>query len=276
MLKLRMLLAFSLVLPAFALPCARSSWSAEASGGAVEPPTGPTYTNGIGMEFVLIPAGSFEMGCPSDSEACSDDEKPRHRVTISQPFYLGKFEVTQPQWESVMTDTPNPSSFKGRDRPVENVSWEDVQKFIEKLNAKEGHNRYRLPTEAEWEYAARAGSTTAYSFGDDAGRLGHYAWYLSNAGTETYPVGQKQPNAWGLHDMHGNVWEWVQDWYDANYYSAGAALDPLGPGAGEYRVLRGGSLYYDARECRSAYRGRNGPDVRSSNGGFRLALSPGR
>ena len=231
-----------------------------------------THTNSIGMEFVPIPAGTFQMGCSSEAEKCDAGETPRHEVTISKPFYLGKHEVTQAQWEAVMGN--NPSHYKGANRPVELVSWDDVQEFIRRLNAKEGHTRYRLPTEAEWEYAARAGSTTAYSFGNDKSQLERYAWYDANSGRQTHPVGEKEANKWGLHDMHGNVWEWVQDWEGG--YSAGAVTDPQGPGAGEYRVLRGGSRYYDARECRSAYRGRNGPDVRSSNGGFRLALSPGR
>ena len=168
---------------------------------------GMIYTNSIGMEFMLIPAGTFMMG----SEKGYADEKPQHRVTISRPFYLGKYEVTQAQWEAVMGN--NPSRFDGRNNPVEQVSWEDVRVFIARLNAHEGHTRYRLPTEAEWEYAARAGSTSAYSFGDDAARLGQYAWYGDNSGKTTHPVGQKLPNAWGLHDMHGNVWEWVQGWY---------------------------------------------------------------
>lgn len=191
-----------------------------------------TWVNSLGMAFVLIPAGEFLMA--SDTE--DSDEKPVHRVRISRPFYLSQHVVTQGQWQAVMGN--NPSRFTGDSRlPVENVSWNDVQDFIRQLHAREGlvppsgrsalgrffglrraqeeSVYYRLPTEAEWEYAARAGSTTAYSFGDDPRQLGAHAWYGENAGDKTHPVGQKQPNAWGLHDMHGNVWEWVQDWYGA-------------------------------------------------------------
>ena len=231
-----------------------------------------THTNSIGMEFVLIAAGTFQMGCSSEAEDCAGDEKPRHEVTISKPYYLGKHEVTQAQWEAVMGS--NPSKFKGANRPVENVTWLDAQAFIKKLNAKEGHGRYRLPTEAEWEYAARAGSTTAYGFGDDVGQLGEYAWYQDNVGRETHPVGGKRANAWGLHDMHGNVGELVHDWYGKSYASAAAVTDPQGPGAGEGRVLRGGSWFSGARRVRSAMRGRLAPDKRLDNVGFRLALTP--
>jgi formylglycine-generating enzyme required for sulfatase activity len=164
-----------------------------------------TWSNSIGMDFVLIPAGKFMMG----SDTGDNDEKPVHEVRISKPFYLGKYEVTQGQWQAVLGN--NPSNFKGdANLPVGNVSWEDVQEFIRKLNAKEGGTKYRLPTEAEWEYAARAGTTTAYSYGNDVSQLKEYAWYAENAGGKTHPVGQKEPNAWGLHDKHGNVWEWVQ------------------------------------------------------------------
>ena len=237
-----------------------------------------THTNSIGMEFVLIPAGTFEMGCSSDSEECDDGEKPRHKVRLSKPFYLGKYEVTQRQWEAVMGN--NPSAYKGPDRPVENVSWNDVQEFVKRLNAKEGHTRYRLPTEAEWEYAARAGRTTTYSFGNDEGQLGHYAWYYDNSGYETHPVGQKRPNAWGLYDMHGNVWEWVEDW--GGDYSGGAVTDPQepntvweGPNTIRFHVLRGCSCSNLAWNCRSAYRGWYRVGTSTTDGGFRLALSPG-
>ena len=155
------------------------------------------------------------------------------------------------------------------------MSWNDAKEFVRRLNQKEGHNRYRLPTEAEWEYAARAGSTTAYSFGDDAGELGAYAWYDGNSGNKTHPVGQKRANPWGLHDMHGNVWEWVQDWYGKDYYRSSSDTDPRGPSSGESRVLRGGSWNFDAGLCRSAFRDSFRPDGRHESNGFRLALSPG-
>jgi formylglycine-generating enzyme required for sulfatase activity len=215
------------------------------------------------MQFALIPAGEFQMGSISGY----DNERPVHTVRISKPFYLGHHEVTQGQWEAVMGN--NPSRFKGdANRPVETVSWEEVQKFIEKLNAKEGGTKYRLPTEAEWEYTARAGSTTAYSFGDDSGQLSKYAWFGANAGNTTHPVGQLQPNAWGLYDMYGNVWEWVQDWYGA--YAAEPVTDPQGPASGSGRVIRGGSWRDDAGYCRSAYRGSDAPGYRYDHLGFRL------
>jgi formylglycine-generating enzyme required for sulfatase activity len=210
-------------------------------------PSDKTMVNSIGMEFVLISAGTFQMG----SEDGEGDERPVHRVTISRPFYLGKYEVTQAQWQTVMET--NPSLFQGEPRrPVEQISWEDAQAFINKLNAREGTTVYRLPTEAEWEYAARAGTTTAYSFGNDVERLGAYAWYRQNAERHTHPVGQLQPNAWGLYDMHGNVWEWVQDWYGR--YAAQAITDPRGPTAGSHRMRRGGGWNNEAKYCRSANR----------------------
>jgi len=195
-----------------------------------------TFRNSIGMEFMRIPAGTFQMG--SNDPNAYNDEKPVHTVRISKPFYLGKYEVTQGQWEAIMGK--NPSQFQGGPKlPVESVSWEDVQEFIRRLNAEEGRKSYRLPTEAEWEYAARAGTMTAYSYGDDARQLEEYAWYQENSGKKTHSVGQKQPNAWGLYDMHGNVGEWVQDWYGP--YTTGAVEDPVGPSSGLFRVNRGGS-----------------------------------
>jgi formylglycine-generating enzyme required for sulfatase activity len=230
-----------------------------------------THTNIIGMEFILIPAGEFMMGSENGGSA----ERPVHRVTISNSFYLGKYEVTQEQWEAVMGN--NPSEFKGRSNPVENVSWHDVQVFIKELNQKEGTNKYRLPTEAEWEYAARAGTKTDYSFSDDASQLGQYAWFDDNSGHTTHPVGQKKPNAWGLYDIAGNVYEWVQDWYDGAYYEhPGQFVDPRGPEEGASRVSRGGSWRYAAKSCRSADRLGIMPDFRGGDLGFRLAFSPGQ
>ena len=230
-----------------------------------------TYTNSIGMEFVLIPAGSFMMGTDPKVEDDGDDERPRHKVTISKAFYLGKYEVTQAQWEAVMGS--NPALVKGPNNPVEHVFWDDVRAFIRKLNQKEGHNRYRLPTEAEWEYAARAGTSTAYSFGDDKNKLSDYAWYDGNSAHSPHPVGEKQPNPWGLHDMHGNVWEWVQDWYGEKYYGSSPGTNPKGPGSGSYRVIRGGSWFIRAVDCRSAARANFSPHNRESYLGLRLALS---
>jgi formylglycine-generating enzyme required for sulfatase activity len=213
--------------------------------------------------FVRIDAGEFMMG----SENGDADEKPVHRVRISRPFEMGKFEVTQAQWEAVTGS--NPSYFKGAKLPVENVSWEDARQFIEKLNAQNDGYFYRLPTEAEWEYACRAGST-----GDYAGNLDAMAWYGDISGAKTHPVGQKQPNAWGLYDMHGNVWEWCQDWYSANYYAQSPGADPQGPASGSARVTRGGGWNFSAVGCRSASRFRNASGSHNRYLGFRLARTP--
>jgi formylglycine-generating enzyme required for sulfatase activity len=237
-----------------------------------------TFTNSIGREFVLIPAGSFMMGSDEKYTKASDDERPQHRVSISKPFYLGKYEVTQAQWEAVMGN--NPSHFKGPANPVEQVSWNDAREFIRRLNQKEGRGGYRLPTEAEWEYAARAGSAGVYSFGDDPAQLEKYAWFGEKDAGSTHPVGQKQPDAQGLHDMYGNVWEWVEDWFAEDYYRVSPSIDPAGPASGPasggFRVIRGGGWNNSARNSRSAYRYYYSPDVGDSAGllGFRLALSP--
>ena len=258
--------------PAPQAPAGTSRARARASARApTKVPTAPsaleTWANSIGMEFVKIPAGSYMRG----SNDGNDDEKPQRRISISS-FWMGKYPVTQEQWEAVMGS--NPSRFKGRTNPVEMVNWHYAQEFVRRLNAKEGHNRYRLPTEAEWEYAARAGSTAAWCFGDDEGELDAYAWYGGNSGNKTHPVGQKKPNAWGLHDMHGNVWEWVRDWYSESYYASSKADNPRGPRAGEYRVLRGGSWCRIASYCRSARRDSGTPGYRDVGNGFRLVLSP--
>ncbi|MDM8556875.1 formylglycine-generating enzyme family protein [Desulfococcaceae bacterium HSG7] len=204
-----------------------------------------TFTNSIGMEFVRVPAGSFGslFECGGSGTAGK----------FNNGFYIGRYEVTQGQWKAVMGN--NPSHFKncGDNCPVENVSWNDAQKFIAKINQK-GEGTYRLPSEAEWEYAARAGSVTDYCFGDDESELSQYAWYHKNAGNSTHPVGQLKPNEWGLYDMHGNVWEWCQDWYD--------------DGAG--RVLRGGGWSSGGRSVRSANRYRYVPDYRNDFSGLRF------
>jgi formylglycine-generating enzyme required for sulfatase activity len=231
------------------------------------------FINGIGMEFILIPAGSFMMGSDKLKDKKADIiEIPQHRVNISKPFYLGKYAVTQAQWTAVMEN--NPSWFKGRSNPVEMVSWDDAQDFIRRLNRLEEHNHCRLPTEAEWEYAARAGTTNVYSFGDDAADLGSYAWYYVNSAKTTQPVGLKEPNAWGLYDMHGNVWEWVQDRLGINYYRKSPLFDPRGPASGVYRAARGGDWCAVEMSCRSAGRGGTLPSARFDGLGFRLALSP--
>ena len=230
------------------------------------------FSNSIGMEFVLIPSGSFIMGSNPHVEKGFSNERPQRKVVISKPFYLGKYEVTQDQWLVVMGS--NPSKFKGRTNPVERVSWDETQEFIKRLSAMEGHNRYRLPTEAEWEYAARAGSSSAYFFGDDKNALSEHAWYNGNAGGTTHPVGLKRPNAWGLYDVYGNVWEWVADWYEWEYDANSPVTDPTGPSSSSGRVDRGGGWGSGAGLCRSAVRARGAPDLRLNNIGFRLALSP--
>ncbi|MFH0871186.1 MAG: SUMF1/EgtB/PvdO family nonheme iron enzyme [bacterium] len=233
-------------------------------------PSGKTYRDRTtGMELVLIPAGRFTMGSPASESGRNSDEGPQHEVQITRPFYLGKYEVTQAQWRAIMGN--NPSGFQGCDDcPVEQVSWNDIQEFIRRLNEKAGRTGYRLPTEAEWEYACRAGSQTAYSFGDDPGSLEWFAWYSKNSDSKTHPVGQKRPNAWGFHDMQGNVWEWCQDWH--GNYASGLVSDPTGPGSGSDRVIRGGSWYLDPGYLRASSRYGFRPSYRYASYGFRLAL----
>ncbi|NBW87127.1 MAG: formylglycine-generating enzyme family protein [Planctomycetia bacterium] len=195
-------------------------------------------------------------------------------MRLTKPFYLGVTEVTNAQWKAVMGEVP--SMWQDADRPVEEVSWNDAVAFCRKLSElpeeRAAGREYRLPTEAEWEYACRAGSKTAYSFGDDEGSLGEHGWFDGNSDGQTHPVARKKPNAWGLHDMHGNVWEWCSDWYGE--YPAGATTDPAGPAGGSDRVFRGGGWSDTAGDCRSALRGRRDPEDRYYFLGFRLALSP--
>ena len=232
------------------------------------PETGRAYTIAdLNLTLQPISPGMFSMGSASGE---SDNERPVTRVTLSQPFWLGKTEVTQAQWAAVMGS--NPSNFKNSERPVENVSWNDAMEFCRKLTEREraagrlpADYAYTLPTEAQWEYACRAGTT-----GNHAGNLDTMGWYDGNSGNQTQPVGMKQANAWGLHDMHGNVWEWCADWFE--YYFAGNVTDPRGPPSGSYRILRGGSSFDPVDECRSANRNYNGPDKRAIHHGFRLAL----
>ncbi|MCP4695933.1 MAG: SUMF1/EgtB/PvdO family nonheme iron enzyme [Gammaproteobacteria bacterium] len=224
----------------------------------------------LGPKMKVIQAGTFRMG---DIQGKGyDSEKPVHSVTLSQ-FSIGVYEVTFAEYdrfvEAAGRKKPSDSRWGRGDRPVINVSWHDATAYAKWLGGQTGHE-YRLPTEAEWEYAARAGSETAYYFGNGASGLGEYAWYQANSGKKMHPVGGKLSNAWGLYDMHGNVWEWVQDWHGD--YSSEALTDPSGPGAGSARVLRGGSWGGDADDCRSAYRGYwYGPGNRDGNTGFRLA-----
>ena len=248
----------------------------EAGGKAKSPPKELTVDlgKGVKLEMVLIPAGEFLMGSPDSDKVADSDEKPQHRVRITKPFYLGKYLVTQQQWEAVMGS--NPSEFKGPKNPVEEVSWDDCQQYLDKLNKRQGNpaSKFVLPTEAQWEYACRAGSKTRYCFGDDEKQLGEYAWYGANSGDKTHPVGEKKPNAWGLYDMHGNVWEWCQDWYDGGYYAKSPTDDPTGPATGSDRVDRGGSWFNPAWGCRSAGRNGYGPGFRDYFLGLRVSLVP--
>ncbi|OAD21089.1 secreted protein containing Sulphatase-modifying factor domain protein [Candidatus Thiomargarita nelsonii] len=271
------------------------------------------FTNFIGMKFKKIPAGSFYMGscnsnskdakrrsfmglppaCPSgaatDSKAY-DHETPQHKVRITKSFYMGVYEVTLGQFKKfiaganrydLLTDNFIKYNRHGDDAAVVEVSWHDAQAFINWLNEnkpRSDQGRYRLPTEAEWEYTARAGTTTRYSFGDSASRLGQYAWYEKSAVDmgENYPhrVGQKRPNPWGLYDMHGNAWEWVQDWYSESYYRGSPSHNPKGPSSGSDRVIRGGGWGSAARYCRAADRHVDSPGARDDRMGFRLLRQP--
>jgi formylglycine-generating enzyme required for sulfatase activity len=248
-------------------------------------PQSKTFTNSLGMRFVLIPAGSFMMGSPAN-ESGRDSDEIQHKVKLTKSYYMQTTEVTQGQWKAVMGS--NPSSFEncGNDCPVESVSWNDVQTFLKKLNRMDRGRTYRLPTEAEWEYAARAGTTTSYSFGDDSNQLSKYGNFCDSKCTyswkdnsqndrfkNTAPVKSYSPNSWGLYDMHGNVNEWCQDW--KGKYPTGSVTNPTGPATGSYRVFRGGSWYGSARICRSADRYSIGPVVAYDYLGFRLC-APGR
>jgi formylglycine-generating enzyme required for sulfatase activity len=219
------------------------------------------------MDFVSVPSGLFAMGSDDDLADAQEYEKPLHGVILSRPFRLSKYPVTQSIFESVMGY--NPSQFKGGLRPVENVTWNEAQTFIQKLGASAGEN-FRLPTEAEWEYAARAGTESPYYFGDDESSLGAYAWYSVTSGGRTQNVGMKIPNTWGLYDMLGNVWEWVSNWYDD--YDERQATNPAGPPAGSNKVIRGGAWGSTARLCRCAVRSVKNPLERSPLIGFRLAM----
>jgi len=223
-----------------------------------------------------IPPGEFQLGSPTGNA----DERPVHRVRISQGFEIGKCEITQAQWEAVMGNahreanspvvnsdgaevSPTPSRFKGASLPVDSVSWVDVALFLARLNARDAMHAWRLPTEAEWEYASKAGDAHEAS-------LGMSAWYKANSGEQTHPVGTKQPNAWGLYDIQGNLAEWVQDWYSPEYYGNSPDVDPKGPETGSYRVFRGGCWHNDSDKCRSAIRNFDFPISRLDYVGFRL------
>jgi formylglycine-generating enzyme required for sulfatase activity len=258
-------------------------------------PTGPTFTNSIGMKFVLIPAGTFTMGSPpQDIERCIKlklggtpagdfkGEGPEHEVTITQPFYLGATKVTVGQFRAFVSATgaatddawQRPEWAQTDDYPVVNVSWFTAVNFCGWLSRKEGQH-YRLPTEAEWEYACRAGKAGArYCYGDDEADLTQYAWTKANSGGKPHPVGRLKPNAWGLFDVHGNTWEWCQDRYDERYYKNSPRQDPAGPNGGGERVLRGGACAEPPVHCRAARRAHREPSRSHLNWSFRVVLVP--
>ena len=222
------------------------------------------FINSLGMEFVLVEAGTFQMGSTSGDS----DEKPVHQVTLTKDYYLGKYEVTQAQWVAVMGS--NPSDFKGDNLPVEQVSWNMIQEFITKLNQKEGGDKYRLPTEAEWEFAARGGNKSqGYTYAG-SNTIGDVAWYSSNSSSQTHQVGTKKANELGIYDMSGNVWEWCSDWWGT--YSSESQTDPTGPSTDSNRVLRGGSWYSSGNKCRVAFRIYDDPSNHYCSCGFRILV----
>ena len=243
----------------------------------------PADWTDLADHWVWVEPGSFVMGSPGSEAGRETDESPQHEVTISGGFHLGKYTVTRGQWERVMGTSPWEGEFSIPSSPVFPavfISWDDVQQLISRLNSSNGYWRYRLPTEAEWEYACRAGTSTMWSFGEDRHALGDHAWYIDSeaeAKDQTpREVGAKLPNPWGLHDMHGNVWEWCRDVYGEDYYSRSPAVDPQGPNtdAGSSRVIRGGYFRYFTRHSRSASRNTRRPDERHRAIGVRLVRTP--
>lgn len=244
-----------------------------------------SFTNTVGTTLRLIPAGVFSMGSPEFSSDAHQSESPPHQVTISKAFYIGETELTQHQWKAVMGTSPwagkaahsdwngeSPVN-EGPNYPATYIAWDDASDYCRRLSEKEGRN-YRLPSEAEWEYACRGGSANAYSFGDSESLLPNYAWFDMNAKLvgedRAHLVRQKQSNGFGLCDMHGNVYEWCSDWYGENYYVNSPLVDPKGPASGGNRVARGGSWRRAASSSRSASRGSNSPSLRFSISGFRI------
>ena len=224
--------------------------------------------NGITIDMMKVEAGTFMMGATSEMQDPYGDEKPVHQVTLTNDYYMGKYEVTQALWQAVMGS--NPSEFKGDNLPVENVSWDDCQDFISKLNSMTGR-KFRLPTEAEWEYAARGGNKSRGYQYSGSSKISDVAWYDGNSGSKTRLVGTKQANELGIYDMSGNVWEWCQDRYGS--YISSSQTNPTGAVSGSYRVYRGGSWYFDSECCRSSGRGIGTPDISCSIIGLRLVLS---
>jgi len=245
-----------------------------------------SFTNALGMSFIKVPAGEFMMGSkdldavllelPDGDVESVRDETPAHTVVFPRGFYLGKTEVTRAQWTRLMDTRPGPESEWQREDwqrlPVVSVSWYDVQKFIEALNRHDSDVTYRLPTEAEWEYAARAGSQGLRPVSVE--QLGDHAWYIDSSGYELHPVATRIANPWGLYDMYGNVWEWLQDWYAPGQYGVSETVNPRGPARGKKKIRRGGSYHCPLHLVRPAYRSADNPDVRYSVVGFRLVAEP--
>jgi formylglycine-generating enzyme required for sulfatase activity len=238
---------------------------------------GERMTNSIGIQLAFIPEGEFVMGAASDAEFAQPVDRPQHLVRITRPFSIGIHEITQEQYQRVMN--ANPSKFKGKQNPVERVTWSEAVEFCRRLSAlpeeRKQNRTYRLPTEAEWEYACRAGSSTRFNFGVSRPQLSDHAWHENNSEKIPHPVGQKTPNAWGLHDMHGNVWEWCTDWYEPQYYDKAVFEDPAGPSrAMEAKVMRGNCFLDDDAICYSARRAFSPPLTQSGCQGFRVVCVP--
>jgi formylglycine-generating enzyme required for sulfatase activity len=268
-------------------PSAGNETTNEISSESHQPEQGKVITNPIGMKLVHIPAGSFMMGSGDSAAQLTKQygkltfaaEFPQHQVHISKGFWMGQTEVTQGQYKSVMNAQPWSRKRyvqESANNPAVYVSWDDAVEFCRKLSQQEGKT-YRLPPEAEWEYACRAGTTTRFSFGDSDSSLGDYAWFTGNAYRVDqkygHSVGQKNPNPWGLYDIHGNVWEWCSDYYDREYYSNSPSVDPNGPSSGGFRCLRGGSWGLTEDGLRCSYRNFSHPGVRTVSVGFRVVRS---
>jgi formylglycine-generating enzyme required for sulfatase activity len=226
--------------------------------------------DGVTMKLAGISAGQYMMGSQKSEKDRKDHEGPQRRVTIGKPFYMGVTEVTQAQYERLMGK--NPSKFKNPAGPVEQVSWKDAAAFCTALSRKTGRT-VQLPTEAQWEYAYRAGTKSRFSFGDADKDLPTGAWYSNTSGGKPHSVGGKKPNAWGLHDMHGNVWEWCADWY-ADSYANAETLDPKGPDSGKLRIIRGAAFCDNSYRCRAAARGSHDPSKKWNTIGFRVVILP--